>query len=294
MRKNPQVPFILLFFSILSYNFAEPASFFERAMTKSPRKPKLKDTLRVDALLVDRGLARSLDHARALIMAGEVFLDQRAVAHGSDRALAEAALTISPRRPFVSRGGEKLHHALIDLGLQDALKDKIVLDVGASTGGFTHCALLAGARQVIALDVGVNLLDWSLRNDPRVICLEGTHIKDFKPDEFPAIDWVVADVSFNSLQRLAPALRRSAPRTGVNFLLLIKPQFELDAEDVPHGGVVADDALRTKAVQSVSDALREVGLISGRHIDSRVQGRKGNREIFFLATADRPWTQAAE
>jgi 23S rRNA (cytidine1920-2'-O)/16S rRNA (cytidine1409-2'-O)-methyltransferase len=182
---------------------------------------------------------------------------------------------------FVSRAGEKLDLALEDLQLKKAIHGKVVLDIGASTGGFSQCCLDCGAKHVIALDVGKAQLAWELRQDPRITCLEQTDIRDFDPGAFPAIDWVVADISFNSLARLAPAIRLAAPGVDVGFLLLIKPQFELPRADVPSGGVVLDEALRQKAVTAVCKAMAAVGLGDGITVDAKVAGKSGNREIFY-------------
>ena len=254
-----------------------------------PSKPTKR--LRVDDALVRDGLAPDLAKARALIMAGQVRIGEQRVDNPSQTVKPGVGLLVTPLRRFVSRGGEKLHYALNALSIADRLKDRVVLDVGAATGGFTDCCLQCGAKKVIALDVGTGLLDWSLRNDPRVVNLEGVHIKDFKGAEFDRVEWVVADISFNSLGRLAPHLRRAAPHTGVSFLLLVKPQFELRAEDVPHGGIVTDDAMRAKAVEQVREALHSVGLDDGIALDSQVAGRHGNREVFFFVTATSDYTE---
>jgi 23S rRNA (cytidine1920-2'-O)/16S rRNA (cytidine1409-2'-O)-methyltransferase len=254
-------------------------------MTRKRSPKNSSPRLRADLLLVRRNLAPDVKMALAMIMAGQVRSGELPVTAPSQLIPEDGELSVTPLRRFVSRGGDKLQHALEDLKLLDSLAGKVVLDVGAATGGFTHCCLERGARLVIALDVGTGLLDWSLRNDPRVTNLEGTHIKDFDRKKYPPIEWVVADISFNSLQRLAPLLRRAAPDPGTSFLLLVKPQFELRAEDVPHGGIVTSDAMREKAVQSARTALEAVGLCDGIAIDSHVAGRHGNREVFFYATA---------
>jgi 23S rRNA (cytidine1920-2'-O)/16S rRNA (cytidine1409-2'-O)-methyltransferase len=235
---------------------------------------------RLDETLVARGLAESLELARALVMAGKVVVgDQRADKAGQLVALDEPVRVKGESR-FVSRAGEKLDAALIDLGLGNALRGAVVLDVGASTGGFTQVCLEHGAAQVVALDVGTAQLAWELRTDPRVTSVERTDIRDFRPATAPPLDWVVADVSFNSLARLAPAIRRAAPRAGVHFLLLVKPQFELPRGDIPAGGVVDDDALRQKAVAAVIAALVAVGLTDVKTVDARLSGKSGNREVF--------------
>jgi len=173
--------------------------------------------------------------------------------------------------------------ALEQLNLWPIVRDALVLDVGASTGGFTDCCLQAGARSVIALDVGTGQLAWELRSDPRVISLEKTDIRNFDPSVYPPINLVVADVSFNSLARLATDFRRAAPQSGTLFLLLVKPQFELGREQVPPGGIVADPALRQRALDVVVNALIHVGFKVQATVESGVSGRKGNQEIFIYA-----------
>lgn len=236
---------------------------------------------RADEWLVERGLADGVKLAAALVMAGKVFADEQKVEKPSDLFEAGVALRVKEASRYVSRAGDKLHHALEDLDLGAALKGKTVLDVGASTGGFTQCCLAFGAAKVISLDVGVNQLAWELRSDPRVTALEKTDVREFRPGEQPNLDWVVADVSFNSLARLAPALRNAAPAAGTQFLLMVKPQFELPRELVPDGGVVEDEALQAEAMASVEAAFVALGLKKLGSIPARVKGRSGNQEIFL-------------
>ena len=247
-------------------------------MAERPVKKK-----RLDLMLVERGLADTLTSAQALIMAGKVLVNEQRVDKSGRKVNADDALRVKEASKFVSRGGDKLAAALVDLNLSDCLKDLVVLDVGASTGGFTHCCLAHGAKQVIALDVGSNQLAWELRTDPRVTVLEQTNIRDFSPAAHPPVQFVVADVSFNSLARLAPALKNEAPGPNVHFLLLVKPQFELARELIPDGGVVLDPDLRAAAAVQVATAFAAVGLTGGVTIDCRLAGRAGNQELFFYA-----------
>ena len=248
-------------------------------MTK-PRDEKV----RLDQLLVERGLADSLDAAKRLIMAGEVVVgDQRVDKPGTSVRRDEAVRLKDSGSRFVSRGGDKLQAALADLGLEASLRDAVVLDVGASTGGFTDCCLKLGARHVIALDVGTNQLVWELRQDKRVTVLEGTDIRAFDRAAHPPPDFVVADVSFNSLARLADAIVAAAP--GARFLLLVKPQFELRRDQIPEGGVVEDQALKDEAVEKVTAAFVKLGLKRQAAVESKLAGRAGNREIFLYFAA---------
>ena len=239
---------------------------------------------RLDLLLVEKGIVEDLHTANRLIMAGRVVVGDQRVDKPGQRVSREAPIRLKDDgSKFVSRGGDKLFSALKDLGLQDIMQDAHVLDVGASTGGFTDCCLQSGAKRVIALDVGVGQLAWELRSDARVTSLERTDLREFDPGLYPPIDVVVADVSFNSLARLAPAFRRAAPVPGTPFILLVKPQFELGREDVPQGGIVLDQGLRQKALDIVREAMTAVGLDVIASVDSRVSGRRGNQEIFLFA-----------
>ncbi len=242
-------------------------------------KPK---KIRLDALILERNMAESLAKAQALCLAGQVIVDGQRVDRGSVLVPSTADVRIKSNR-YVSRGGEKLAGAVADLGLEDVFAGKIVLDVGASTGGFTDFALQHGAEKVIALDVGTSQLAWSLRQDPRVISLEQTHIRDFQRTDYPAADVVVADISFNSLARLAgPLAAATAPDRTADYLLLVKPQFELNSSDIPSGGVVIDPTARVRAVEQVVAAFFEQGLTYCQQAPSRVTGRDGNQEVFVL------------
>ena len=261
-------------------------------MTGDIDNRKMTRRVRVDALLVEQGLAPTLEMARALILAGRVVVrDQRAHSAGQ---LVRRDVTIrvkDGRGASVGRGVDKLQGALDDFGIADAFREAMVLDVGASTGGFTQTALTAGARRVYALDVGTNQLDWRLRTDARVVSIERTDVRDFVAPADVVFDWVVCDVSFTSIARIVPDLVRIAGLRA-RLLLLVKPQFELPREMIPDGGVVSDDALRERAVSSVKSALiAALGETAGKEDsawrfmtrESRVAGRAGNREIFLLA-----------
>lgn len=244
--------------------------------------PKKKRKIRVDELLVERGLAPDLAKARAYVMAGQVLAGDRRVDKAGERLERTTALRLRGVDPHVSRAGRKLASAVEDFGVAERFQDASVLDVGASTGGFTQTALELGARRVVACDVGQNQLAWELRSDSRVVCIERTDVRDLRAEQVGPVDIVVADVSFISLARLVPELVRLGGQ-GALYLLLVKPQFELPRELVPDGGVVSDPALRARAVDEVVQALRADGLHGIRQADSRVAGRTGNVEIFVLA-----------
>lgn len=228
---------------------------------------------------MQNGLAETRSRAQALILAGRVLVDDEPVTKAGTRVADDANLRLrGDQHRYVSRGGDKLEGALEDLAIDP--RDAVVLDVGASTGGFTDCLLQHGARQVIAVDVGTNQLALSLRSDPRVRVLEQTHARHLDPKDFPeAITLVTVDVSFISVRLLLPALAAVAPRA--DLLILVKPQFEVGREQVGKGGVVRDDALREAALHEVSAAARELDYTEIGHADSRLAGPKGNREIFL-------------
>lgn len=235
---------------------------------------------RLDKLLVQRGLSESRARAQAAIEAGSVRVDGVVVEKPASLVAHDALLELSDELRYVSRGGLKLEGALADLGL--ALRDLCVADIGASTGGFTDCALVAGARRVYAIDVGHGQLHARLRADPRVVAMEGVNARELTADSLPErVDLVVADASFISLQKLLPALVTLLADTGM-LLLLVKPQFEVGPERVGKRGVVREDALRLQAAEGVAEAARALGFGRRTFADSRVHGPEGNREIFLL------------
>jgi 23S rRNA (cytidine1920-2'-O)/16S rRNA (cytidine1409-2'-O)-methyltransferase len=192
-------------------------------------------------------------------------------------AAARVRLRGAPRR-FVSRGGEKLAGALLDLGIDPA--GRRCLDVGASTGGFTDCLLQAGAASVVALDVGYGQLHPKLRGDPRVRVLERTNARHLEAAALPhPIDLATVDVSFISARLLLPRLAELLP--GAELLLLVKPQFEVGRGRVGRGGVVREDALRREAVEAVARRAEELGYEVAGTAESRLAGPRGNREIFL-------------
>lgn len=245
----------------------------------SPKsKPKKKE--RLDVLLVERGLVQSRSRARALVLAGQVFVEgEKARTPGQPiRLEQELSLKVSDI-PYVSRGGVKLAGALEQLELDPA--GLVVLDAGASTGGFTDCLLQRGARRVYAVDVGYGQLAWSLRSDERVVVLERTNARYLTPELIPErVDIVTADLSFISLRKVLPALCDVASLRA-DFVLLVKPQFELGPERVGKGGVVREDTLRQQAVDDVVEEARRLRLQERARIDSSLPGPKGNREILL-------------
>ena len=236
---------------------------------------------RLDVVLVERGLAESRTQAQALVVAGRVpGYDKPGTQVDED---AELSVDEGPR--FVSRGGEKLAHALDVLRVDPAGLD--ALDVGASTGGFTDVLLQRGAARVIAVDVGYGQLALPLRNDPRVVVLERTNARGLLELPF-APQLVVCDVSFISVRKaLPPALRLAAPRWQA--LVLVKPQFEAGRADVGKGGVVRDREVHRRVLRETAEAALDWGAQTVGVVDSGLPGPKGNREFFLhLVQRDRP------
>jgi 23S rRNA (cytidine1920-2'-O)/16S rRNA (cytidine1409-2'-O)-methyltransferase len=236
---------------------------------------------RLDVLLVERGLAESRTQAQALVLAGLVPGHDKP----GEQVDEHADLELKARPPFVSRGGEKLAHALDAFGIDPSGLD--CLDVGASTGGFTDVLLQRGAARVIAVDVGYGQLHARLRADERVTVLERTNARAL--DELPfAPQLVVCDVSFISVRTaLPPVLRLAAP--GWQAVVLVKPQFEAGRADVGKGGVVRDEAVRARVVREVAEAALGWNARTIAVVDSGLPGPKGNRELFLhLAQATSP------
>ena len=236
--------------------------------------------MRIDRLLVERGLVASRERARRLVMAGAVLVGDRPVTKPGAEVADDAAVRLRGEdSPYVSRGGEKLAGALDAFALD--VRDTIALDVGASTGGFTDCLLQRGARRVFAVDVGYGQLAWKLRQDPRVVVRERTNARAIVPTMFSETpDLAVVDVSFISLRTVLPAVA-GVMRAGGTIVALVKPQFEVGRGRVGKGGVVRDPALRAEAVTQIRATCGDLGLEVRGEAESVLPGPKGNREIFL-------------
>ena len=234
---------------------------------------------RLDQHLVESGLCESRERAKRLILAGEVKVDGHVVDKPASGVPADAVVEVTERPKFVSRAGLKLEGALDAFGIDPA--GRICLDVGASTGGFTDCLLQRGATMVFAFDVGTNQLAWKLRNDSKVIVREQFNCRHMEPGDLggEVPDLAVTDVSFISLTKILPAIARViAP--GGEVVALVKPQFELEREQVGKGGVVRDDELRRHALEKiVGFATRDLSWECLGTMDSPVEGATGNREF---------------
>ncbi len=236
---------------------------------------------RLDKLLVDRELAADLKEAAALAMAGKVFSGSHRLEKPGELLDEDTALSIrAPEHPYVSRGGLKLQaaldHSKLDVG------GLACLDLGSSTGGFTDCLLRRGAAKVFAVDSGTNQLDWRLRNDPRVICMEQTNARELKPEALGGpVDFACADLSFIGLAKIFPAMA-ACLKPGAPWVALVKPQFEAAREEVPEGGVVTDASLHEAICARVRRAAEDFGLGPKELIPSPIRGREGNTEFLLL------------
>lgn len=242
---------------------------------------------RLDVLLVERGLAPSRAKAQALVLAGAVRVNGRLAAKPGTLVAAEAVVELAgAAHPWVSRGGVKLAAALAAFGLNPA--GRRCLDVGASTGGFTHVLLAGGAAQVTAVDVGHGQLDWRLRCDPRVVVLEGVNARYLTAAEVgDGFELVVVDVSFISLRLVLPALVPLLA-SGGDLVALVKPQFEAGRRQVGKGGVVRDPQVREGAIGAVLEAAESLGLALRQRMPSPLPGPAGNVEelVHWVRTGD--------
>jgi 23S rRNA (cytidine1920-2'-O)/16S rRNA (cytidine1409-2'-O)-methyltransferase len=244
--------------------------------------------LRIDRLLVQRGLAESRTKAQALVMAGVVLVDEQRVDKSSDTVAPDAEIRIKggddPASRYVGRGGLKLETALREFEIDVA--GFHCLDVGASTGGFTDCLLQHRAEKVTAIDVGHNQIDWRLRTDARVEVREGINARYLLAADFPAkFDLVVMDVSFISATKILPAIVPLMKDTG-RLITLIKPQFEVGRGEVGKGGIVRDPQKHARVIEEVNSAAQQLGLRVRKVIESPIHGADGNVE--FLALYEKP------
>src|SRR5215471_11811221 len=235
---------------------------------------------RLDRLMVDRGLVESREKAQALIMAGEVTVNGQKAAKPGQLVVAECAVEVLARPPYVSRGGLKLAGAMRHFGLD--VRGKVCLDVGSSTGGFTDVMLQGGATRVHAVDVGAGQLDWKLRTDARVVLHEGINARELRIEEIgERVDFLTCDVSFISVTLILPAVVPLLQPNG-QMVILIKPQFEVGKGQVGKGGIVRNPELHRAACQRVEAAVREFHFETGI-IESPIAGAEGNKEFLLYA-----------
>lgn len=236
--------------------------------------------IRLDQLLVERGLAESREKATRMILAGEVRVGDGPALKAGSKVLENVEITVTGAEKYVGRGGLKLEAALEQFGI--SVEGRVCLDVGASTGGFTDCLLQRGAQRVFAYDVGHSQLHWKIRQDSRVIVGEGINARYLQPSDFSEpFSLVVADVSFISLTLILPPVFSLLPSAS-DMVVLIKPQFELAREHVSRGGIIRDPAMHEEAVNKIRRFATEIlGAQWCGEMPSPILGTKGNRE--FLA-----------
>jgi 23S rRNA (cytidine1920-2'-O)/16S rRNA (cytidine1409-2'-O)-methyltransferase len=237
---------------------------------------------RLDLLLVQRDLVTSREEGRRRILAAEVVVNERPVTKAGTLVDQTAAIRLKTVSPYVSRGGFKLEKALRQFQID--VTDKIVLDVGASTGGFTHCLILHGARRVYSVDCGYGQLDWKLRNDPRVLVLERTNIRHLEASDLPSrADLATIDVSFISL-RLVLSKVKTLLSGGGEIIALIKPQFEVGKGKVGKGGVVRSSAEHARVIDEIKATATGLGFTTQEVTESPLLGPKGNKEFLIHLT----------
>ena len=240
---------------------------------------------RLDLLLVQRELVTSREEGRRRILAAEVLVNERPLTKAGALVDQTAAIRLKTVSAYVSRGGFKLEKALRQFQID--VKDKVALDVGASTGGFTHCLILHGARRVYSVDCGYGQLDWKLRNDPRVLVLERTNIRYLEASDLPSrADLATIDVSFISLRLVLPKVKSLLRRSG-EVIALIKPQFEVGRGKVGKGGVVRSGVEHVRVIDEIKLAAVALGFAIQDVTESPLLGPKGNKEfLIYLSDPD--------
>ncbi len=240
---------------------------------------------RLDLILVERGYFPTREKAKREVMAGNVIVNEQSITKAGTilKDSEELVIRVKDRLKYVSRGGLKLERAIEIWNLD--FNGKTVLDVGASTGGFTDCVLQNGAEKVFSVDVGTNQLDWKLRNDHRVISIEETHIKDLAPEDIDnnEVDFIVIDVSFISLTKVIPHLKQFLREEGY-VVMLIKPQFEVGRDKVGKNGIVVDEEYHDEAIKKIISFIKEWGYELQGIEESPIRGSKGNKEFLALVS----------
>ena len=234
---------------------------------------------RIDRLLVELGFFETRERAQRAILAGEIRAGDHLFTKASELIAPDAPLAVAQRPQFASRGALKLEGALDFFAIE--VRNKIALDIGASTGGFTDCLLQRGAAKVYAVDVGRGQLAWKLRNDPRVVVMEKLNARFLSREDIPEpVDLSVIDVSFISLTLILPRVFELITQNGM-ILALIKPQFELERQDVGRGGIVREPALHQKAQQKIVNFVGEANYRVVGVVPSTITGTDGNQEFFI-------------
>jgi 23S rRNA (cytidine1920-2'-O)/16S rRNA (cytidine1409-2'-O)-methyltransferase len=236
--------------------------------------------IRLDTVVVDRGLSPSRERARALILAGQISVEGQVISKAGAPVAIDARIElVAPDHPYVGRGGVKLAHALDTFAIE--VEGRCALDIGASTGGFTDVLLRRGAMSVVALDVGHGQLDWRLRNDSRVLVREHVNARTLTSGAVPhVVDLVTIDVAFISLRHIFPSLPPFLAR-GSDIVALVKPQFEAGRTQVARGGLVTDPAVHDAVIARTVEAASAAGLRRAGMTPSPITGARGNREFFL-------------
>lgn len=249
------------------------------------QKPKRKE--RIDKLLVDRGLVSTRTRAQAMILAGNVLVDNIPVIKSGEGVSVDSEIRLrEPESKYVSRGAYKLKAAIEKFGIN--VDNKIALDVGSSTGGFTEILLEKGAQKVFAVDVGTNQLAWKIRSDSRVVSKENYNVRYIKKEDFPEeIKLVVMDVSFISIRLLLPAIQEVVPE-GTQYVVLFKPQFEVGRAWIEQGGIVKDQKHVQDLISQTISWAESINLQFKEQMDSPIQGTDGNYEylIHWIKTVE--------
>lgn len=235
---------------------------------------------RIDQLMVRKGIVDSREKAQSLIAQGVVRVGGRQILKSSTQVPVNAAVQLGEDKiPYAGRGGLKLEAALKEFEIDPS--NRVVMDVGSSTGGFTDCLLQKGAVRVIAVDVGYGQLDWHLRQDPRVVCMERTNIRYLDPRSLGGpVDLVTIDVSFISLKKVLPKVLEVL-KPGGCVLALVKPQFEVGKGEVGRGGIVRERSHHERVIQDITSFAQSLGFISSGRFTSPIPGKKGNVEYFL-------------
>ena len=238
---------------------------------------------RLDLILVEREFFETREKAKREIMAGNVIVNEQVITKAGTmfKDNDELSIRVKDKLRYVSRGGLKLEKAIKTWDLD--FSEKLVLDIGASTGGFTDCALQNGAERVYSVDVGKNQLDWKLRNDEKVVSLEEMHIKDLKEEniENKKVDFIVIDVSFISLTKVIPYFKKFLAQSG-KIVMLVKPQFEVGREKIGRNGVVENEEYHNEAIKKIISFSKDEGYELIGVEDSPIKGAKGNKEFLML------------
>lgn len=238
---------------------------------------------RLDLILVEREIFETREKAKREIMAGNVIVNEQTVTKAGTNFNDDekTVIRIKDRLKYVSRGGLKLEKAIKVWELD--FSGKMVLDIGASTGGFTDCALQNGAKKVYSVDVGTNQLDWKLRNDERVVSIENMHIKDLEPENLKneKMDFIVIDVSFISLTKVIPYLNKFLNTEG-KVIILVKPQFEVGKEKIGKNGIVTEEQYHDEAIKKIISFIKDNSYKLIGVEESPIRGTKGNKEFLML------------